>query len=221
MKFLPKCRRSLRLGLLVLAASLSTACVSLFPGEGVPTQVWYELKDLRPSQAGTGPAASTAAKERTLLIGPVASTAFFDGNRLAFSADGHTRGYYQFAAWTDRPAKRLGALVEKRLADSGRFASVAQSTSGIRGQLLLNITLEQCLHDASAEPGQARIGFTAELIDWRSRGLIARRTFNGAAAVSQANALAAVNGLSHALTGQLDELTSWIDSALQDMPATR
>lgn len=149
-----------------------------------------------------------------MLIDPVASTAFCDGNMLAFSSGGKSRAYCQFAAWTDRPAKRLGVLVEKRLAAGTTFASVAQSTAGIRGELMLNRTLEQCLHDASTVPGEAQLIFTAELIDWRSRTLIARRTFAGHAVVSEANAAAAVNAMSQAVTGQLDALSAWIATSL-------
>ena len=214
MNFLPLSRRVLQCALILLATTLTTACVSLFPGEATPTQVWYELKDLHPQEPGNVRPQRDSSKAHTLLIGPVESTAFCDGNMLAFSADGKSRAYYQFASWTDRPAKRLGVLAEKRLAGGTTFASVAQSTAGIRGDLMLNLTLEECVHDASSLPGEAQLTFTAELIDWRSRTLIARRTFAGHAAVSQANAIAAVNGMSQALTEQLDALSAWIETSL-------
>lgn len=210
--------RALGHALALLAALMVSACVSVIPGEGTPSQFWYELNDLHALPPPAGPAPRGGAATRSLLIGPVASTAFYDGNMLAFSADGRTRAYYQFAAWTDRPARRLGVLAEKRLANRGSFLSVAQSTSGIRGDLMLNLTLEQCMHDASTQPGEARVTFTAELIDWRSRTLIARRTFDGQAAVSAPSAIAAVNGLSQALTDQLDAFSAWVEHSAASAP---
>lgn len=206
-------RRSLPYLLILWATLLLSACVSLFPGENTPMQLWYELSDAGAQASGTAPVESRKARQHTLLIGPVASTSFYDGNLLAFSADGRTRAYYQFAAWTERPAKRLGMLVEKRLAGRGMFASVAQSTSGVRGQLLLNLRLDECWHDASSTPGQAHLSFTAELIDWRSRTLIARRSFEGRAPVVEANAAAAATALSQALGSQLDALSAWVDAS--------
>lgn len=214
MNYLLLSRRALQRALVLLAITSITSCVSLFPGEETPRQVWYELKDLHPQEPGNELLQRGSSKGHTLLIGPVASTAFCDGNMLAFSSNGESRAYYQFAAWTDRPAKRLGVLVEKRLAGGTAFSSVAQSTAGIRGDLMLNLTLEECLHDASTVPGAARLSFTAELIDWRSRSLIARRTFAGHTTVSEANAPAAVNAMSTAVTGQLDALSAWIASSL-------
>ena len=99
------------------------------------------------------------------------------------------------------------------------FASVAQSTAGIRGDLMLNLTLEQCLHDVSTRPGEASLVFTAELVNWRSRRLIARRSFTGQAPVAEETAAAAARGLSQALARQLDELSNWIGASLRQMPA--
>lgn len=218
MKLASSPKQVLRYAVILWAAVLMSACVSLFPGENTPKQLWYELRDPRAQDAGAAPAQGAKAKPYTLLIGPVASTAFYDGNQLAFSADGKTRAYYQFAAWTERPAKRLGMLVEKRLAGRDSFASVAQSTSGVRGQLLLNLRLDECLHDASSTPGQAHLSFTAELIDWRNRKLIARRAFEGRAPVSEPNAAAAASALSQALGGQLDALSAWVETAAAALP---
>lgn len=218
MKLVSSPRQALQLAVILWAAVVMSACVSLFPGENTPMQLWYELRDPGAQDTGVTPAQGSRAKQHTLLIGPVASTSFYDGNQLAFSADGRTRAYYQFAAWTERPAKRLGMLVEKRLAGRGSFASVAQSTSGVRGQLLLNLRLDECVHDASITPGQAHLSFTAELIDWRSRTLVARHIFEGRAPVAEANAAAAAGALSQALGGQLDALSAWVESSAAALP---
>jgi cholesterol transport system auxiliary component len=206
-------RRALQYLLIGSATLMVSSCVSLFPGENTPMQLWYELRDGGAQHAGVASPQAAKARPYTLLIGPVASTAFYDGHLLAFSADGRTRAYYQFAAWSERPAKRLGLLVERRLAGHGGFASVAQSTSGVRGQLLLNLRLDECLHDVSSTPGQAQLSFSAELIDWRSRTLIARRSFEGRAPVSEPNAAAAASALSQALGAQLDALTAWVETS--------
>ena len=68
-------------------------------------------------------------------------------------------------------------LSEARLIHSQRFREVASSTSGVRGDLLLSLRLDELYLDASAEPGLVKLIVTAELIDWRSRQLLARRSF--------------------------------------------
>ena len=81
----------------------------------------------------------------------------YDSDRMVFSADGRSRSYFQFGNWSERPAQSLLLLAETRLARSKRFREVASSTSGVRGDLLLSLRLDELYLDAvdRAGPGEA------------------------------------------------------------------
>lgn len=173
---------------------------------------WYALQDKR-----TTPMISKRPGlpriDHILMIGPVDSNAFFDSTQVAYSRSDIARAYYQFAAWTDRPAKRLASLVENRLAKRARFLSVVGSTDGVRGTLLLTLTLEEIFHDAATAPPVGKLRIRARLVDWQKRILIAERIFDHQAKVSKANADGAVRALSIATTAFLDSLTRWVETA--------
>ncbi len=204
---------------LVLAASagaLATAsgCVSISGGDSPPL-IQYLLDDRDSGNGGAGGAVNPGGSPRIdqgLLVSPVTASSFDESSMLAYGREPGIRAHYQFAGWTDRPARRIGLLVERRLAARGRFASVAQSTAGVRGDLLLNLSLEHLYHDVSPPPGRARVGLVAELIQWRSRVMLARRSFEQTAPVARGAAEAAVDAISRALTALFDELSAWVET---------
>src|SRR5690606_32934162 len=200
------------LGAAPLASALS-GCVGL--GEA-PAHVYYELDDTAaaapPAQAtgGRAGAGGGAARARTLLVAGTAASAFYDSTGLAYSRSAGARAHYQLASWTERPAGRIARLLERRLAASGAFADVASATAAVRGDWLLELQLEQMLHDDLAPPGSARIDMVGELVDWGARRAIARQRFTQhepLAAESSAQAVAAFN---RALTRLLDDLQDWV-----------
>ena len=93
----------------------------------------------------------------------------YGSDRMVFSKDGHSRSYFQFGFWSERPAQTLLTLAEARLARSQRFSAVAASTAGVRGDLLLSLRLDELYLDVSVEPARVRLGISAELVDWRQR----------------------------------------------------
>ena len=216
-------RRAFVLGAGGSALLAASGCISIGGGDA-SASVWYRLEDryavaAAPSNSGSSSSPSGAAganasmQGAVLLVGPVVAAGFYDSTMLAFSRAPGTLAHYQFAGWAERPARRIGTLIERRIAVRGRFAAVAQSTAGVRGDLLLNLSLEHLYHDASVVPGAARVAVGAELLDWRARRLIARRDFDRSAPVESEEAAAAVVGLNRALGEVLDELCPWVESA--------
>jgi cholesterol transport system auxiliary component len=182
----------------------------------VPGRDYYVLEDL------TKPGAAKSGGEggRVLLVHAAAASPFYETQNLAFSRAPGQRAYYQFAGWTERPARRLTELLTRRLEALGGFRSIASSTAGVRGDVLLNLRLEEFYHDADAKPGAARIEVSAELIDIAGRTVLARRRFAQSAPVAEESARAAVAALNQATSGLLDELSAWIESTTAQ-PAAR
>lgn len=190
-----------------LLAIVSMAACGSFGGD-TPARAWYQLEDQRAAERQPAPALA-----KSVLIESVSASAIYDSTSLVFSRSPGELAYYQFAGWADRPAHRIGLLAERRLVARGLFPSVAASTAGVRGDLLLRLSLEEALHDTAASPGTARIALRAELIDWRERKLVARRAFAASEPVAREDAAGAVAAFNRALARLLDELAPWVEAS--------
>lgn len=206
-------RRRVSAALPAALAMTLGGCVSF--GRDSQAPIWYVLEDPGAAAAPGVAGGTVPGSERiplSLLVGPVIASSFYESVMLSYGREAGTRAHYQFAGWTESPSRRIGVLVERRLAARARFASVAQSTAGVRGDLLLNLSLEHFYHDVSGSPGQARITLAVELVDWRERTLLDRSTFERTSPVAREDAPAAVVALGKALSDLLDELCPWVES---------
>lgn len=175
----------------------------------VPPRDYYVLVDLaQPAAMRSG-----ATGGRVLLINPTSASPFYDTQSLVFSRAPGQRAYYQFAGWTERPGHRLGELLTRRLEAGGSFQSVAATTAGVRGDVVLNTRLEEFYHDVAAKPGSVRIKVEAELVDLGRLAVVARRRFAQSASTSGENAQAAVSAFNQATTALLDEMSAWVGGA--------
>jgi ABC-type uncharacterized transport system auxiliary subunit len=174
-----------------------------------PRRDFYLLRDA----GAPGAALPGAPSDKVLLVTAIAMPGLYDSDRMVFSADGLSRSYFQFGYWSERPAQSLQTLAENRLLQSGRFRDVAASTAGVRGELLLQLRLDELYLDASVRPAQVKLAVSAELIDWRARRLIARRGLRQSATVSQGGAAGLAEAAAAALDALLDELAEWAGTA--------
>lgn len=170
-----------------------------------PRQDFHLLRD--PAGAAAGSAGPRI--DRVLLIASGAMPGLYDSDRMVFSADGKSRSYFQFGYWSERPAQSLLWLTEARFANARHFREVALSTAGVRGDLLLSLRLDELYLDASLEPGLVRLIVSAELIDWQTRKLLARRSFVQAAAASPRDATGVARAASQAVGVLLGEMLDW------------
>jgi ABC-type uncharacterized transport system auxiliary subunit len=168
---------------------------------------YHALRDL----GGVDPAARGGAAriDKVLLLSSRAAPTFYDTDRMVFSVDGKSRSYFQYGFWTEAPPRSLLLLAEQRLARADIFRTVALSTSGVRGDLLLTLRLDELYLDDAANPVQARLAFTADLVDWRQRSLLARRSFSRSQAVPTRDAGGLALAASQATMALLDEFVAW------------
>jgi cholesterol transport system auxiliary component len=198
------------------SALLLAGCVSVDIGSSDSNvRAQYRLADLAPPPT---PAGKTVA--RALVVASMPSLGIGDTFAMAYSRAPQQRALYQNASWAERPSNRIVQLLVRRIDARAAFASVAELGSGVGGDLVLNLTVNELVHDTVAASG--RLELTLELVDRTTRTLVARRRFNAAAPVTQENARGAVEALSQALTTVLDEVVPWLEaSAAKLPPATR
>jgi cholesterol transport system auxiliary component len=199
-----------RIGLPTLAAVawLAAGCVTVDIGKDAGNELaQFRILD---TAAATSPAAQPNGRQ--LVIAPQASPSIDDSFALAYSRAPNQRAAYQFATWSDRPSNRLSQLLVDRLSARRAFTSVTLAGRGVAGDLQLNLSVDDFLHDAATSPGTARVAVTAEMIDRGTRRLIARQSFSATAPVAEANSAGAAAALSAASSRVLDQLVAWAEA---------
>lgn len=208
-------RRVLRLTTLMAMGLSLAGCASPLTNSAPRTE-YYVIEDLRPAGTGGPPAARRLEKVLMVSSGPV--QALFDSDRLVFSRNDLSRAYYMYATWSERPGRRLVSLAESRLAAGGDFKAVVQTTSGVRGDLLLNLRLDDLTHEDSAQAGRVRLVVMAELINWKTHQLLQRQRFERTAPVATRDAAGAAQAARVAMTAFLDDLQAWTRQAASPQP---
>ena len=198
----------------VLIACMGASVAGCFSiglgGEGTAL-AQYRLEDLSPKLQPRA-----APIERRLLLSTLPSESIGDTYSMAYTRAAQQRQFYQFASWTERPSERVVHLLTARVEARQLFESVARLGSGVGGGLILNVGVNEVIHDVSA--GTARVEVQAELIERRGRNLVERKRFTASAPVTQENAPAAVAALSRALTTLLDEFVPWLERTAESLP---
>jgi cholesterol transport system auxiliary component len=192
-------------------AACVAGCFSIGLGGEGTALAQYRLEDLSPK---VQPRA--APIDRRLLISTLPSESIGDTYSMAYTKAAQQRQFYQFASWTDRPSSRVVQLLADRIEARNLFESVSRLGGGVGGGLILNIAVNDVVHDV--RDNTARIQVTAELIERRGRNLVERKKFVASAPVAQESAPAAVAATSRALTTLLDELVPWLERTTEAMP---
>ena len=185
-------KRALVLALVVLVAALVAACAVMGPREA---DRYFVLDAAR----------SAAAAPRTLpavVVMPTTVSSFYDTQDIAYSRAPGTRAYYQFNRWTDRPQRAVHAQLVSRF-------GAASGAGNLAGGFILATHLDEIYHDAAQQPGTARLAIAAQLIDPKSRAVVAQRVFSGSAPAASYDAPGAVDGMRKALGTLVDEIAAW------------
>jgi cholesterol transport system auxiliary component len=196
---------------MLAAVAALTGCVNLSFGEDGKAQAQYVLSDATPKAERR-----SAPIQRRLLVAPVTASSTGETFAIAYSRAEHQRAYYQFASWSDRPTSRFAYLLVDRIEARGMFSSVAVLGNSVGGDLLLNVSVLDLVHDVQAAAG--RIEVQAELIERRGRRLVERRRFSASAPVAQENSQAATVALSRAATTVIDQIVPWLERASEALP---
>lgn len=150
-----------------------------------------------------------------LLLRETEAPGIHQSLNLVYSRSPGTLSHYQYARWSEIPARRFDTLLRQRLDAGGRFQAVAAVGAGVRGDFQLNARLLDFHHDAAQPPGFARVALEVELVDRRDARLIARELLWSQAPAPSHDALGAATALGRASGQVLDELVNWLDRVRQ------
>jgi ABC-type uncharacterized transport system auxiliary subunit len=202
--------------LLVLATAASLAgCVSI--GTPAPALTLLRLTDVPVLAAPITPMTPITAQPRTLVLATQPSDAVGSGYAMAYSYSPGARAFYQYAQWLEPPDERLVQLLAERLVQRGSFSAVTALGGSVNGTLLLNLTVRELVHDfsnpADCPQGCGRLELLAELVQRRTRTLVARQQFGATVAAPAASANGAAQALSAASAEVLNQLVPWLEAA--------
>jgi len=184
-------------------------------GLGAPTDAkqYFVLNEVPASEYQVSSRISKIIRVREMEAGR-----FIDSQRIIFSSDAKTRGYYQFAFWVDSPPRRMSFLLENALDNSSLFAGVVRESSGIAADYELVTEIIDFFHDTTKKPGKARIKIQAELIDLSNRRVKARTVFSAESKASSYNVEGAIDGFQRALEEVIVGIVFWIEDELKISP---
>jgi cholesterol transport system auxiliary component len=191
-----------------LAFALATLAGCTLPGKPKESSTYYVLNDPGPIQR------LAPSRHGVLLIGEMDASAFYQDARLTFSRGATTRGRYQYAYWSEPPARRLSWLLRQRLEAAGVFETVIPVGAGVVGDYQLNTNLIDFYHDAAAAPGTALLILDAELVRRSTATLVEHRIFVAQVPVQSYDAQGAADALGRAANQVIDEVVTWLGRAV-------
>lgn len=159
------------------------------------------------------PAASAAPADRTgpvLLVRDTETPGVFQSVRLVYSRTPGALNYYQYARWSEVPARSFNTLLRQHLNAAGLYGAAVPVGAGVVADYQLNTRLQSFFHDASEAPGKARLTLEAELVSRRDARLLARQVFRVEAPVTSHDAAGAAEGLGRAAGQAIEQLGAWL-----------
>jgi ABC-type uncharacterized transport system auxiliary subunit len=194
---------------ILIVALLAGGCVSLLPERGALS--YYRFDD-----GGAPPAQRAQPLPQNVVVAPLSNNAIGNAYGMLYARASGERSFYQQNEWTDRPTLRVAQLLIDRLQARRAFASVARLGSGVAGDVLVNVVVDDVVHDLSAGGGGVgRIAVVVEVVDRRERRLLGRRAFVESAPAQAPDAAAGAAAINQALTVFLDKASGWIESLLE------
>lgn len=167
---------------------------------------WYRIPDLTEVQV----VESSPYAEKRLVVGDAQASSFVASHKILFSDDGTEQGFYQFASWTETPAVRVTAIVLDALERAKMFRSVSHISLAPAADYQLGIVVHKFFHDLSSRPGVARVDLTFELLDLRTRDIVASRRIRRNEPLEKFDSRGAVDALGRATHGAVREMLEWL-----------
>lgn len=185
------------------AAFLLSGCGGMI-GPGAAPQLYV----LRPS---LGPLPDAPAAAWQLIVGRPAAPESLDTERIALSLTPETLDYYANSAWQDRAPVIVQRALLEGFEASGRIASVAGDTEGVRADYLLQTDLRgfEARYERPDTPPTAVVEIAARLLRTSDRGIAASMLSRHTAQAAANTVPAVVAAFDGALSDTVEEIATW------------
>jgi len=233
----PPRRRALAgLALLALAAMVALAggCSSLLP-QALPLPASFTLDG--PASAATtaattgadtapatstrpaGAAADPAARRPALAVSPPHAAAGFDSQHMVYLRTPHQLEYFARHQWVDTPARMLTPLIVSALERSAGFGAVVRSPGAADAELRLDTDIVRLQQQFDSGPSRVRFTLRAQLMDSRTRQVLAWREFDASVAAPSDDPAGGVLAANAAVQAVLTQLAQFCAESAAARPA--
>jgi cholesterol transport system auxiliary component len=179
------------------------ACGALNP-TATAHPAYYALDNVQSAAAVTMPAAAP-----TLIINPPHATAGFASPRIIYVREAHKLEYFAQSEWIDPPARMLAPLLVTATANTGAFRAVVLTPSAAAGDLRLDTEIIRLQHEFGTLPSRVRFTLRANLVDNKTREVLAWREFDTSVAAASEDAYGGVIAANRAVATVLENVSAF------------
>ena len=160
------------------------ACSVLSPS-ATPPPAFYSLNGapvaaLTPASTNLASPTPGSAAQPTLIVNPPRAAAGFDSQRIIYLREAHKLEYFANSEWVDPPARMLGTLLVASLQNTGAFRAVVLAPGTAVGEMRLETEIIRLQQEFQTTPSRVHFTLRANLLDEKSRRVIAWREFDTA-----------------------------------------
>lgn len=199
--------RILSAGLCLVALG---ACGALKPTT-TPHPAYYALDSVQSAAPVAMPAAAP-----TLIINPPHATAGFASPRIIYVRESHKLEFFAQSEWIDPPARMLAPLLVAATANTGAFRAVVLTPSAAAGDLRLDTEIIRLQHEFGTLPSRVRFTLRANLVDNKTREVLAWREFDASVAAASEDAYGGVVAANIAVATVLENVSAFCAEAARD-----
>lgn len=166
-------RSSLRNGLCYLGFLLVTAC-SIFEPIKTPPMHYFTIT----ATPASGDCCYLSQREQiTILVNQPRANAVYNSRRMIYIPACYQIQYFAHNRWADMPSQMLQPLLINVLQNTGYFQAIINTPTTTHYDWILNTQLLNFQQEFLNLPSRFRIAIRAQLIDARSRRVIATEDF--------------------------------------------
>lgn len=198
----------LGLALALLFATLCLGACSILPKSEVVAMERFTLDVPAPEIK------AARADAPVLLVARPQARTDLDTPRMAYRRQDYQLEYFARSRWADAPPQLLVPGLVEVLEASGRFAAVVRVGSPATPALRLDSELLEFSQDFRVEPSVFQLRLRAQLVDLRTRRVLATRIFAVDQPASAASAYGGAQAANAAWQSMLPELIAFCAAAL-------
>lgn len=186
-----------------LGAVLALSACSVLQAPSAQAPALY-LLDAPPVAARQAP-----ASELVLAVSPPRAWPGFDTPRMAYQQQPQQLNYFVDNRWTDTPSRMLAPVLARALSADGRFNAVVSIPTPVSADLRLDTEIVRLQQDFTVQPSRIQLTLRAQLVDLRSRRVLATREFNEFEPATSGDAAGGARAANLALARLLQQLADF------------